>query len=564
MPLTPVKKLFDTSQRIIDRQHNTILSAAVVITGSSLLSALFGLLRNRLLLSRFFSTPQLQQQLDAYWVAFRLPELAFQLLVIGALSAAFIPVYARYRKESESEANALASTMMNLVSLTFLIISAVVFVFARPLNELITAQNFTPEQLDLTVNLTRIMLLSQLFFAFSNFLTGIIQAHQRFLIPALSPIAYNLGIIGGIVVLTPFIGIYSAAVGVVIGALFHLLLQFPQARKLGFRYSIAINLKHPGVKSMIRLMPPRTLALAVNQIELFVGVFLATALPSGSLTIVNIAQQLLSAPVRIFSAPIGQASLPFLSREAADGELTNFRNTFVSSFLQTMFLTLPTSALLLILRIPLVRLAYGSAQFPWQATVLTGRTLAVLSLSLFALGGLQVVNRAFYALHNTKIPFVVAIISAIVYVVGASLSVFVFKWNVVGLGLIMSIASIGQFLILLILLLKKIDGFAAKMLYKPMAKMISASLLMAVCLWIPMRLLDNVLDTTRVVPLIFLTILTSLSGAIVYLGFAKALHIKELAIFMELLKKVGNWRSVLTKSDSVLEIPTQSQDIKPL
>jgi putative peptidoglycan lipid II flippase len=175
-----------------------------------------------------------------------------------------------------------------------------------------------------------------------------------------------------------------------------------------------------------------------------------------------------------------------------------------------------------------------------------------------------VVNRAFYALHNTKIPFVVAIISATMYVVGASLSVFVFKWNVVGLGLIMSIASISQFVILLLLLLKKIDGFAAKMLIKPMVKMISASLLMAVCLWIPMRLLDNVLDTTRVVPLILLTVLASLSGALVYLGFAKVLHIKELAIFMELLKKVGNWRSVLTKSDAVLEIPTQSQDIKPL
>lgn len=200
-----VKKLFSTSNNLLSKQQSNILSAAVVITASSLLSALLGLLRNRLLVGMFFDTPLHRMQLDAYWVAFRLPELLFQLLVVGTVSAALIPIFNKYFKKSGDEAYLVTNSVMNLVLLVYVGLSLVIFVFAPQLTRLITSNNFSNYQIDLAAQLTRIILIAQLFFAVSNFLSGMIQAQQRFLIPALSPTAYNLGIILGILILTPFL-----------------------------------------------------------------------------------------------------------------------------------------------------------------------------------------------------------------------------------------------------------------------------------------------------------------------------------------------------------------------
>jgi putative peptidoglycan lipid II flippase len=554
------------SQKIFSRQQNSILSAATMITGSSLLSALLGLWRNRLLISRFFGDPVLEKQLDAYWVAFRLPELVFQLLVIGSLSAAFIPVYSAYKEKHRGEANHIASSMMNLVLLAFLILSSFIFFFAEQFNSMITSANFSPEQVILAAQLSRIMLLAQFFFAISNFLTGVIQAEQRFLIPALSPLAYNAGIIIGIIFLSPFIGIYGPAVGVVIGALLHLLLQIPLALKLGFIYRPVVDFTHKGVKEMLHLIPPRTLAISVNQLELFASVFFATALAPGSLTILNIAQALMSAPTRIFSAPIGQASLPFLSKEIARGEMSRFKETFTSSLHHIFFLALPAGMLLLILRIPLVRLAYGTPEFPWAATLLTGKAVAIFSLSLFAQGATLILVRGFYALHNTKIPFVVALISVFLNISFSYVTVFLLSWGVLGIAAAMSFSSISQFLMLMALLSRKVGGFNVRYLIGSPIKMLLASAAMGVGLWVPMRLLDRyVFDTTRVIPLIILTVIVGLIGAVVYLALAYLFRIQEVYSYTQLVHKVGNWRQALEESDEVIEEPpTQAEEMKPM
>ncbi len=561
-----VKKWFITGQKLIRYQNTNIVSAAFIITLMSGVSAILGLWRNRMLIARFFGDTTTQLQLDAYWVAFRLPELVFQLLVIGALSAAFIPVFTKQLKKDREEAFAMASSMMNLVLGFFILFSVAIFIWAEPMIHLITSVNFSPEQVRLAAQLWSIMMVAQLFFAVSNFLTGMIQAHQRFLIPAIAPVMYNLGIMAGILFLTPYLGIYGAAIGVVLGALLHLLLQWPIARSLGFKYQLSINTHYGGVKEMITLMPPRAMAIGVHQLEPFASVFFATALSSGSLTILNIAQQLMSAPVRIISVPLGQASLPFLSKEAHEEGLNEFKSVFAQSLNQILFLTLPAGMLLLILRIPLVRLAYGAAEFPWAATLMTGRVVALLSISLFSQGALHLVTRAFYALHNTRTPFTVALFAVLINVGLSSFFVFILGWDVRALAIAMSLANIGHFLVLLTLLHKEAKGLPIKDILQSLMKMIWSTALMGVALWVPMRLLDQyVFDTTRVVPLVLLTLTVSIIGMGVYFVLAYWQKMPELMTYTRMIRKLGNWQQVLTKSEEVLEpAPTQGQEIKPL
>lgn len=546
-----VNRLLQTSQRIFAREQTNILSAASVITLASFVSAAFGLFKTRLLLSHFAA-----DDLAAYLVALRFPELIFQLFVVGALSAAFIPVFSKYLQKDIHEAYHISSSVMNVVLIVFVALSTIIFFQAEWFNDIITAdtQKFTQVQVELAADLTRVMIFAQLLFAISSFLTGIIQAQKRFLIPALSPVAYNVGIIIGIMFLSSWLGIYAAAAGVVIGALLHLLLQLPLAVRLGFSYQPVIDLKHFGVQEMFRLMPPRILTLSVTQLELFAMVYFATALSSGSLIVLQIAQQLIVAPVRMFSVPIGQASLPFLSKENAAGAIAEFKTTFLNSLHQILYLAFPATALMLILRVPLVRLAYGSKEFPWITTIMTGKTVAILSFSIFAQGALHIVNRAFYALHNTKRPFFISLLSVGLNIALSYLVVFKLNWGVLGLALSLSISSMTQLLFLLISLNQLVGGFSTRHIFIPPLKMVVATLITGLCLWIPMHLLEQfIFDTTRTLPLLLLTITTSSIGLTVYLLLSFILKIAELSTFLSLIKRIGNWRKVLTETAEVIE-----------
>lgn len=528
------------------------------------MSALLGLLRNRLLVSSFFGNAVLTSQLDAYWVAFRIPELVFQLLVIGAMSAAFIPVYSKYREIDERDANKMAASMMNLVLLVFVGLSLIIYFNAVRFNQLITSANFSAQQVHLAADLTRIMLLAQLFFAASNFMTGVIQAHQRFLLPALSPLAYNLGIILGIVFLTPFWGIYGPAWGVVLGALMHVAIQLPLAWKLGFRPLPSFRFNHPGVKEMLTLIPPRTLAISVDQIELFASVYFTTGLASGSLTMLNLAQQLMNAPTRVFSVPIGQASLPFLSREAAKNRVDEFKKTLSQTLNQVLFLAFPAGVLLLVLRIPLVRLAYGAAEFPWSATLVTGKLVAIFALAVFAYGGIHVLVRAYYALHDTRTPFVVAL-----GCVGLSTGIMwvnsrVWHLGILGIGMALSISTLTQFLLLFLIMHKRYKTIDTRMIVQSQSKIMLAAAVMGVLLWSLMRLLDKlVFDTTRTIPLIALTSIVGIIGLALFFEMAKLLKIPELSAYSGIVKKLSKWQSILSDSDEVLETTSQTEEIKP-
>jgi putative peptidoglycan lipid II flippase len=540
---------------ILFRRQTNILSAAFVLMVAIGASSLLGIFRDRLLYARFYSC--CGEQLDAYLAAFRIPDMIFQLVVIGAISSAFIPVFSSLLEKNKKEAHLVASSFMNIVILVFFSLSVVVFIFAKDISGAITA-SFTENQIDLMSGLTRLMLGAQFFFLLSNFMTAVIQTHQRFLLPALSPLIYNLSIIGGIYFLSGSWGVYGPAIGVVIGAFLHFIIQIPLSLKLGFRYVPTIDHRLKGVRTMSKLMLPRTLSLAVTQVELTVSLFLSTSLPAGSLAIFNLAQNLMSLPVRLVGTTIGQATLPTLARDFSKKELPEFKEIFTTSLLQLMYLALPASGILLVLRVPVVRIAFGAKTFPWEATLLTGRVLAFFFFAIFAQAATQLLIRAFYAIHNTKTPFLIGFLTVVVNVFLSIFLTFNLGWGVLGLAAANSVASLAQAVLLLIFLDRQLGHFDRRALFGPLLKITFASSLMAIFLWLPMRLLDRfVLDTTRTADLVLLTATATLSGTAVYILLSYFLKIKELESYLGLAQRVGKWRDILSESHEVIE-PTSS------
>lgn len=548
-----VRNLLKNGTRLFLRRQKNILSAAAAITFAYGASMVLGIIRDRLLVGRFYAC--CRDSLDVYWAAFRLPDMIFQLLVIGALSAAFIPVFSEYLERDKEEARHVASSVITLLTFVFFFLALLVFVFAEPLSELITGA-FSGDQIKLMASLTRIMLLAQFFFLFSNFLTGVIQSHQRFLVPALSPVVYNLGIILGILVLSPVLGIYGPTLGVVFGALLHFLIQLPLAFRLGFSYRPSFDLQHPGVKEVGRLMLPRSLALAIGQIEATVALFLATSLVAGSLTIFYLAQHLMQLPITLIGIPIGQAALPILSQKRMK-KFEEFKNVFLSSFLQILYLVLPATAILLVLRIPIVRLAFGARGFPWKATILTGRALALFTLAIIAQAVIQLLVRGFYALRDTKTPLFIGVFSVAVNVFLSVFLTFKLSWGILGLATAASVASFFQAGFLFIFLNKKVLGFKKRELTIPLIKMSLATIFTAIFLWIPMRVLDRfVFDTTRTINLIILTVIATLIGLSVYFAFSVFLKISQLEAYLSLVRRIGRWREILEESEEVLAEPS--------
>jgi putative peptidoglycan lipid II flippase len=544
-----VQKLISRSQDILNRKSSSILSAATIIAASFLLSAFLGLVRNRLLAARFFGG--LEGDLDVYFAAFIIPDTVFQLLVVGAVSAAFIPIFQGYLKKSVKKANFMANVALTSVTTILLILSIIIAIFARPLSQALS--HYSGPQLDLMVNLIRLMSVAQVFFTISSFLTGVLQAHRRFLVPAIAPLFYNLGTILGILLLTPSMGIYSAAIGVIFGAFLHVMVQLPAAIHTGYFPKLRFRLKHKGVLRMLRLMPPRTMSLALIQIERIVSLNLASALSAGSFTIFNFARQVYVLPISLFGVSLGQASFPTLAEEALDQNQTKFSHTLGKTILQIFFFCLPAAILILILRIPIVRLIFGARNFPWEATLLTGKALAVFSLSIAPQAAVQLLTRAFYAKKDTRTPLLVNIATVVLFVVSSYIFTHSFSWGVLGMSLSMSLCNALNFFILYLIIRSTIPSLGIS---KEIIKMLFVSALTALALWIPMRLLDQfVFDTTRTIPLLVLTAIVSLTGLTVYFGLAYLLKVKQFVDVQRLFGKLGNWRQVLVDTDEVIETP---------
>ena len=301
--------------------------------------------------------------------------------------------------------------------------------------------------------------MAQLFFVVSYLFTGILQSYQRFLIPALAPVFYNVGIIFGILFLTPPFGMYGVAFGVVIGALLHLLIQLPFVSELGFRYKPYIDFSHKGIRDILHLMGPRTISILLERAKVTVDTMLASLISLYSVTFLNLAVQLAVFPVSFFAAAIGQAAFPFLSKAARGKDLSSFKNHMSVALTHITFFLAPTTVLLVVLHTPLIRLIFGSRLFSWEATFLTSWTLVFLSLGILfqGLGGL--LARGFFALYDTRTPLIVTFFSLLSTIVLNVLFVTVFVLPVWSLAIATTIGAIANAVTLFVLLDRRVGGF---------------------------------------------------------------------------------------------------------
>lgn len=530
-------RLFSELKKYITKKQSSVFTASLILAVTFMVSAVLGYLRNRFLYDRFFAC--CASQLDVFNAAFKIPDLIFKLLVTGALSASFIPVFSSALHKNEQSAYDIASTVINSLMLLFLVATLIALLFTYPLSKII-APGFSPEQFSLMVNLTRILLVSQIFFLLSNFLTGIIQVHEIFLVPSLSPIIYNVCIILGIFFLAPIFGIYGVAYGTVIGAFFHMAIQIPVIRRLGFRYSPSIKMHLPGVQEIIRLMIPRSLSLGLGEIEDAVGLFWASTLAVGSISLLNLATQLMYLPSRIFATTVGQASLPILARNVAKNEMDSFRRTVHQTIQQSLFIALPITALMVAHRVPIIRIIYGAKHFPWTATLLTAKTLAFLTPAIICEAIIQILTRAFYALHDTKTPLYISIVSLLTNIFVSWFLISFSSLGIVGLAMSISLSELIQAIGLFLYFIRKVDGFEWQSTLFKVFKMFIASLIMGVFLWGSTRIMDLfVLDTTRTINLIILFSISSGIGIIVYFLASKFLKIEEYHSYTRLIKKLS-------------------------
>jgi putative peptidoglycan lipid II flippase len=271
--------------------------------------------------------------------------------------------------------------------------------------------------------------------------------------------------------------------------------------------------------------------------------------------IFDLAQTLAFAPVALIGQAIAQAAFPVLARERE--KLEDFKVTFLSSFHQMFYLILPISALILILRIPIVRLVFGAPKLDWPATVLTGRTLAFFALSIFAQALATLIYRAFYALHDTKTPLIVGAITTIFMIALGGGFIFIYHGSVITIALAYTIANICNFIVLFLLLEKKVGGFNKMSLFISLLKTSVSTGCMAVALYVPIKLLDRlVFDTTHTINLLVLTGISSLIGLSLYLFLTWLFDVKEAETFLILFRRVGNWREILGKTDETISPTT--------
>ncbi len=557
LPRFQLSMIFSKNLAWLEQQQSSILSAAAIITAANIVSSLSGLIRQRIMLEQFFDTEASRQAYEAFWVAFQVPDMLFQLIAVGALSAAFIPLFSKLRKEDPETAFKMSAVILNILVVSFLVLGTIVFIAAPYITEHRTGDRFTPEQIEIVTNLTRLMIFGQLFFAISSVFSSMLQSYQRFIIPSLAPIIYNLGILLGTYLFADKFGIYGAGFGVIIGAFFHMLIQLPSVLRLGFKYHFSLNLETAGVKNLLWMAPPRLLTIGVNQIQNLSLGFFATSLGNLSFVVINLALTLMTIPIRLFGVPIGQASLPFLSEESHHSDFQHFRRLVVQSMHQIAFLAFPASVLLLILRLPIVRLTFGTPNFPWEKTLETGFAVAIIAISIPAQAMVQLVIRAFYALRDTRTPFYITLTTVFLYLLGSAIFVFYTPWQVYGLACMTTLAALLELFMAIFFLQRKVGGFNTSDFWIPQLKMLLASFLMAVFLYLPFRIFDELIfDTTKNIELIGLTVTTGTIGLVVYFYFATLFEIKELEFFKSILFSFSSPRKNISQSPEMVVEPS--------
>lgn len=508
----------------------SIAGAAGFMMAATMIARLLGLVRDIVIYSWFGQ----EYITDAYNAAFSIPDFLYMMLVGGALSSAFIPVFSGYlARKQDKEAWQVASIVFNYTIGLLLVLVFIAILKTKALVMLL-APDLPPAMIDLTVTLTRIMFIQTFFMAVNGITLGILNSHGHFTTPAIGSILYNIGIIGVGIGLASRWGIMAFSAGVVIGAALNLAVQIPVLVKIGVRYTPSFNYRHPGFQKILLLMVPVMLGLSVSQINLFVTQNLASGLDAGSISALRLAQRIMQVPVGVFGISIAMAVFPALTAMAANGELHSFRRTFSLGLRAIFLITVPAGLGIIVIREPFIRLFFEHGQFTSADTHATASVLMFYALGLFAYSAQQLLNRAFYALNDTVTPVFIGATSIAVNILLSIL--WVQTMGSEGLALAYSLAGLFNMLLLTILLKVKLHSIDGYKLARSLTITLGASIIMYIGASYCVRVLEHSLGLALAAQDLLTVMLAIAVGILIYGAIVISLKLEETEIIIGIIK----------------------------
>ncbi len=523
----------------------SVRSAAIVLASSTLISALLGLFRDRLLNSYYLGT--YPTGIDAYTAAFTIPDFMFFILTSGALAVSFIPVFnQRLATGNKKSAWELSSSLINLFAIVTLITSILIMIFADPLIRYVVSPGLDESGMVLAINMTRVIAMNPFLFSIATVLTSIQQAVGRFIFYAFAPAIYNIGIIIGITWFTGGInlfgvqlfegGIMGVALGVILGAVMQLIVALIGLFGLGMDYEFKIYWKNQGFRSILKLLPARSMDQGIDYINGIVNTNLSSRMGVGAVRSFNQATTLHQMPISLIGVAISTAFFPKLTEELGSGDKKEFYNTFRQALRTIIWIALPVTVIAFFGRGYVTSFISNIGNNNSNGTIAS--ILGALCIAIFARSIFHIASRGFYAYQDTKTPFIVSIF-AIGLTIALSICFYLMNWGVDGLGLAQSLGAVVEIIILLLILQKRSEGeILDKGFFRAFARMLFASFITA-CVafsmtkFIPLMATDNSLVIT--VPKFLLISAISLGA---YLIASYFLNLKEAKPVFNYIKKI--------------------------
>ncbi len=509
--------------------------------GAVLCSRVLGLVRDQIFAGMFGAG----LAYDSFVVAFRIPNLLRDLFAEGALSTAFVTVFADYdNNKSKTQVWQLASNVLTFFAIALSLISLLGIWLAGPLVSLL-APDFSAVagKIELTEKLTIIMFPFLVFISLAAVVMGMLNTKGRFFAPAMASSFFNLGsIIGGVglVAVMPHFGqpaIVGMAIGTLIGGMMQLGIQLPALRGIGFRYRPCLRLGDPGLRRILKLMLPAIIGLSATQINIFINTKFASSCIEGSVSWLNYAFRLVQMPIGLFGVALSIAMMPVLARHAANKDVRAMRDTLVSSFNMVLCLTLPATAGLILLSEPIIRLIFEHGAFTRSDTLATAQTLSFYAIGLFAYSANKILVPAFYALDKTRFPVAASFLAVLSNIIIINLTIERFQH--LSIAFSTSCAMLLNFCFLTTVLYFKMEGFALRTLLATLAKILTATAIMSLWLfggerllhfWLQGNILEQLASTSSLI----------LSAALLYVFVLSFFKVQELDdIILKIRQRLG-------------------------
>lgn len=521
-------------------ERRSIAKRAGTVGGLTFLSRIAGLIRDMAIAYAFGALAAA----DAFFVAFRLPNLLRRLFAEGALTVSFVPVFTQTLRTSENEARRVARLSFWLLAAVLAVVS-VLGILTAPWLVKLTAWGFSKDadKFDLTVRLTRLMFPYILLVSLAAWAMGVLNSLKHFAAPAASSIFMNFGIIAGAMVFAAWFDppVYGLALGVMVGGVFQLAVNFPPLARRGFFPTPAWQPGHPAVKKIVGMMIPAAYGAAVYQFNVIVITLLASFLPTGSVSYLWYADRVMEFPLGVFAVSLATVILPTLSEHAADGDIKALKEAFGFALRLVFFVTVPAAGGLMILSDEIIRVLFQHGSFGPDSTELTANALVFFAAGLPFISGVRVTSNAFYSLQDSKSPVRVANLSVLVNIVLAA--AFMKPLQHAGLALAVSGASLFNFVMHVVDFRKKVGDLGLSKILKGTLKTVGATAVMILSVWAFRRYVPLFGEDSRRLIQVAVLIVHIAVGVTVYVVAGYLLRMEEFRELLKIVKKRGRVKS---------------------